>query len=61
MSKIKHGGKRDRAGRPPLDIPKVQLSVKITPETFHQLRLMCKSDGISQAKKITQLINNTKK
>jgi hypothetical protein len=57
MSKTKHGGKRAGAGRKRLAVPKVPIHIMVTPDTKHQLWLMCKSDGVSQALKISELIN----
>jgi len=45
-------------GRPRREIPRVPVTVRLEPEVANELRRLCKEQGISQSKLITNLLTN---
>ena len=51
-----HGGKRKGAGRKPLAVPKVGLTVRLDPSLVSKLNAICKARKRSQAKQVEDWI-----
>ena len=56
-----HGGARKGAGRKPRTIPRKAITVRLEPQDADRLRVLCRSDQMSQANWIAKQIRSSEK